>query len=269
MTIARVVRAGLMLSVLFLSACGGGPSAPDRPVPPTPTQRLQGGGVTVEYQAADAAWAPIVHAEGVEGRQRGERFFGVPLRGELVILVLPDRAALTAQWQARWGGFRPECWMIASGDATSVLMLSPRAWAQDSCGHDGADAVHRARVTWHEVAHVHHAQQNQAWATAATQEIGWYVEGLAVHVSGQLEDGGGAFVQARLAAGDGPTRLADVLPRGYDFAGSLVASIDRRHGRAALLALLPEARQERILERLGVTEAQLLDGWRADARDGR
>src|SRR5262245_45677366 len=95
-------RLAISLSLLALAACGGGPSAPSSPAPssaPSPGPELQGNGVLVGYQTADAAWAPIVHADGVAGRENAARFFGATLTGDLRIDVFPDRAALTAHWR--------------------------------------------------------------------------------------------------------------------------------------------------------------------------
>ena len=272
----RVLRALLtVMAVLTIAACGGGASAPT-PVatpfspPAAATQELRGSGVVIAFQPADTAWAPIVHAEGIAGRDNALAFFGSPLRGELQIDVLPDRAALTAHWRRIWGNaaFQSECWMIASGDASGVALLSPGAWARDSCGHDGQDAVRRRRITFHEVVHVHHAQHNPAWGFTAAG-LGWLIEGLAVYASGQLDDEARSNVRAEALAGRGPTRLLEVVPAGYDWAGSLVASIDHRYGRGALLDLLDETHEAAVLQRLATSEAELLAGWRADLLDGR
>lgn len=272
----RVWRAlSAALAALTIAACGGGASAPTpvaTPFSPAPasTQELRANGVVVEFQAVDSAWAPIVHAEGVAGRENAVRFFGSPLAGELRIGVFPDRAALNAHWRRIWGNaaFQSECWMIASGDASGVTLLSPGAWARDSCGHDGQDALRRSRITFHEVVHVHHAQHNPAWGFTATG-LGWLMEGLAVYASGQLDDEARSNVRAEALAGRGPTRLLEVLPAGYNWAGSLVASIDRRYGRGALLDLLDETHEAAVLQRLATSEAELLAGWRTDLLDGR
>jgi hypothetical protein len=272
MSRARALWVGL--AALAVASCGGGPSSPSLPVSPTPlpdtAQQLEGGGVTVRYQPADAAWAPTLHADGVAGREDAARFFGAEVMGSVRVEVLPDRTALTAHWRRIWSspGLQTECWMIAAGDAGGISILSPGAWARDACGHDATNAIHRSRVMSHEVVHVHHARNNPSWVSTS-QGMAWFIEGLAVLASGQLDDERRAFVREQTAAGQGPTRLSDVLPRGYDFAGSLVASIDRRYGRAALGALLGETRQDLLLQRLAVSEAELIAEWRAQVLDGR
>ena len=268
----RVWRALSALAALTIAACGGGASAPTPVATPfspaaASTQELRANGVVVEFQAVDSVWAPIVHAEGVAGRENAVRFFGSPLAGELRIAVFPDRATLTTHWRRLWGS-APECWMIASGDAAGVVLLSPGAWARDSCGHDGQDAVRRSRITFHEVVHVHHAQHNPAWGFTASG-LSWLMEGLAVYASGQLDDGARSIVRAEALAGRGPTALREVVPAGYAFAGSLVAFVDHRYGREALLDLLDETHEAAVLQRLAASEAELLAGWRTDLLDGR
>jgi hypothetical protein len=227
--------------------------------------------VLVAFQPVDAAWAPVVHAEGVTGRSIALAFFGSPIAGELRIDVLPDRASLNEQWRRMFRsppGFQTECWMIAAGNASGIAMLSPGAWTRDSCGHDGQDAVHRSRVTCHEVVHVHHGQHNPSLGLTAGA-MAWLVEGLAVYVSGQLDDAARENVRREVVAGRAPTDLGQVLPAGYDWAGSLVAWIDGRYGRATLLDLLDDTQEAAVLERLATTEPALLAAWQADVAAGR
>jgi hypothetical protein len=260
------------LACLALAACGSGSSGPTPVATATPApaaQELRAADVLVAFQPADSAWAPIVHAEGVAGRENALRFFATPIAGELRIDVFPDRAALTAHWRRIWQqpAFQPECWMIASGDANGIVLLSPGAWTRDSCGHDGQDAVARARITAHEVVHVHHARANPSLGTTAGA-MGWFVEGLAVYASGQLDEGSRAHVRDEIAAGRYPQRLSAVVPTGYSWAGSLVASIDHRYGRATVLDLLDEMQEAALLRSLGTTEADLLAQWRSDVLAG-
>jgi hypothetical protein len=211
---------------------------------------------------ADASWAPVLLGEAVAGRDHVAAFFGEPVGAEITVRILSDRASLDAHWQRIWRdpGFRSECWMIASGDAGGIVLLSPGAWARDSCGHDGADAVERRGVVFHEVVHVHHARRNTGWPSLGG--IGWLVEGLAVHASGQHDAGQRARVRDAVAAGGGPRRLSEVLPAGYEHAGSLVAWIDRTHGRPRVRDLLAETTESGVLLRLGTTEEALVAAWR-------
>jgi hypothetical protein len=268
----RPWRAAVLGIAALAAACGGGgpgPTGPSAPAPADVGEIVRGGPVVVQFQPPDAAWGPIVLADMLAGRDNAVAFFGEPVPGELPVLLFPDRASLTGHWRRRWANpsFQPECWMIASGDAAGIAMLSPGAWGRDACGHDGADETHRRGVGFHEVVHVHHARRNGAWASLGP--ISWFVEGLAVHASGQHDASQRAHVRAVLASGGGPRRLAEVLPAGYEFAGSLVAWIDRRHGRARLLELLDVTTEATLLQRLGSTEQDVLAGWQADVPAGR
>jgi hypothetical protein len=266
--------AALVLAALVPAACGGGSSAPNpvaSTVPsPSAVQELRGAGVVVGFQPPDAVWAPVVHADGLGGRENALRFFGAPIVGELRIEMFPDRASLTAHWRRIFQspGFQSECWMIASGNTGGIALLSPGAWAREACGHDAQDPLHRSRITHHEVVHVHHAQSNPAWGVT-NDGLGWLTEGLAVHASGQLDDESRALVRREVAAGRVPTRLVQVLPAGYNWAGSLVEWIDRRYGRAALVDLLDETQEAAVLRRLDATESGLLEAWQADVAAGR
>jgi hypothetical protein len=269
-------RAGRLAAAAVLAvgsaACGGGggaPSAPSSPAPEDAGQVVQGSAVVVRFQPPDAPWGPIVLAEVVAGRENATAFFGAPIAGEVPVLLFPDRASLTAHWRRIWSNpaYESECWLIASGDSTGIVMLSPGAWTRDSCGHDGADDAHRRGVAFHEVVHVHHARRNASWALLGP--IWWFVEGIAEHASGRHDAAQRAHVREVLASGDGPRRLSEVLPAGYDFAGSLVAWIDRRHGRARLTDLLDVTTEAALLQRLGSTEEQVLAAWRTDVPAGR
>jgi hypothetical protein len=102
------------------------------------------------------------------------------------------------------------------------------------------------------------------------EEIGWFVEGLAVLVSGQLDDGRLARARAAVASGKAPARLQDAWsgPDRYGIAGSLVSYVDRTWGRATLLSLMRCTSNGEILEILGTSEEELLSRWKADLADG-
>ncbi|WP_181394611.1 hypothetical protein, partial [Staphylococcus pseudintermedius] len=81
------------------------------------------------------------------------------------------------------------CWMVASGVADGVRMLSPRAWKTEACEHDAGDARHVEQLLAHELVHVFHGQHNPSPAFLAVTGIVWFVEGLATLASGQLAAG--------------------------------------------------------------------------------
>ncbi len=250
----------LAVLAVVVAGCGGGGGSPVAPEATAPAT----GSVTIV--GADAAWQPILQDEALAGRRNAAAFFARDVLRDFVVQVVPDRAALDTLWRRLFGnpGFSSECWMIAAGNASGVSMLSPGAWATQSCGHDGADAVHRRGVVFHEVVHVHHAQTNAAYQQLAP----WLVEGLAVYASGQHDVVQQAYVRELLRRGDGPSSLAAVSVSGdlYPVGGSLLAFVDARYGRDRLRETEGVSSDAELLTRLGTTEASFLAEWRAFVR---
>src|SRR6516165_2607432 len=77
--------------------------------------------------------------------------------------------------------------MVASGVADRMVILSPRVWKTQAAEHDPADAEHLRDLIAHELVHVYHGQHNPRPDFDGMDDSGWFVEGLAVYVSGQLE----------------------------------------------------------------------------------
>ena len=125
------------------------------------------------------------------GRNRVEAFFGQPLPRDFQVWVFATRAELDAHWRTAWKmpDLETECWMVASGTASELAILSPDAWAKEACEHDPATDAHLNGLLAHELAHVYHAQHNPKPDFDGLDAIAWFAEGLAVYVSGQLEEG--------------------------------------------------------------------------------
>jgi hypothetical protein len=100
-------------------------------------------------------------------------------------------------------------------------------------------------------------------------ELGWFVEGLAVLVSGQLDGPHAGDARAAIDAHWAPERLADAWSGRYRYgvSGSLVRYLDRRYGRATLKRLLSATDQAALLGRLHVSETELLEAWAASVVD--
>lgn len=234
--------------------------------------RPVGGGFTLYPPAGEA----VVSESGVgaiavglmEGRNRIEAFFGQPLPRDFDVRVFATRRALDAHWRAAWKmrDLESECWMVASGTASELAILSPDAWAKEACEHDPADEAHLNGLLAHELTHVYHAQHNPKPDFDGLDAIAWFAEGLAVYASGQLEEGHQATAQEAIARGAAPTALAAAWTGKYRYgvAGSLVRFVDRRVGRAGLFAMLSATTDAEILARLGMSEAELLAAWRAE-----
>lgn len=196
-----------------------------------------------------------------------EAFFGQKFVKKFDVRIHPNRASLDAQWQAylKMPDFKSECWMVASGDANHFDLLAPRNWKTESCEHDWSDQKAVRRLFAHEMMHVFHGQYNASPDFSDVQQLDWFVEGLATYASGQCDRARLAEVQQAVTAGKIPPTL-DQFWTGklrYGLSGSVVMYLDHKYGRQKLLELLPLNNKKNLLERLGISEKELMDGWRA------
>lgn len=256
-----------LLLLLAASCAADTPEAapPERPaVAPDPPPAA----FAIDGAADDAATAEV--AEIIEaGVPRVEAYFELPFREPFTVELLPDRAAFDRSLPPEWGLTSSACWMVATGVADALRALSPSAWERDACEHDARDAEHVRGIFLHELVHVFHGQYNPTGDFTGAEELGWFAEGLAVLVSGQLETGHRASALEAVETGAMPTELARAWsgPHRYGVAGTLVEFIEVRQGRDVLVELLPCTTQAELLEVLDLTEADLLGGWEAFVLD--
>jgi hypothetical protein len=255
----EVMRAPL-LGLLFL-AC----AAPARDIDPieVPGTRSEAARPAYVLTAVDGAVDEALRRDVDRGIERVEAFFGAPFPAPFEVLVLPDRAAFTDSFPPEWGMPETACWMVAAGVADALRILDPAVWDTDACEHDAGDAQHVAGIVAHELAHVFHGQNNPTGDFVGAEEVGWFGEGLAVLVSGQLETGHRASAVEAVRSGDVPARLAQAWsgPHRYGVSGTLVEYIDRELGRLGLFALLAATTEAEILAALGRDEEDLLAEW--------
>jgi len=181
-----------------------------------------------------------------------------------VVEVYPSRDKFTAAFPPEWGMSETACWMVAAGVTDRMIILSPRVWEVEACEHDPNDAQHVQDIVVHELVHVFHGQHNPTGDFTGAEEVGWFVEGLAVHVSGQLGHGHLAEPREAIEQGVAPTRLVDAWSGKYRYgvSGSLVAFMDQTYGREVIRRMLAVTNQAELLALAGVTEGELLDQWR-------
>lgn len=254
-----------MIPILSLLAVAGF-QQPDTALPIHETRH----GIRYEFVAADRSLLPSLQMLVEGGRTNAERFFGGRFRAPLIVRIYPNRRALTAHWAAAWGvpDLHTDCWAVASGVATELALLTPRAWKTDACEHDSADSAATRRLLWHEMIHVYHGQWNPHPTFDRMDDLGWLVEGVATLASGQLAVEHAGDASAAIHAGSAPTRLADAWSGRYRYgvSGSLVAFVDSAWGRPALTRLLADTTQADVLTALHTTEDSLLARWRAWVR---
>jgi hypothetical protein len=242
---------------------------PDPPEAPTTMnwRKLSQKGVTVEYQAQDRTQAERLLPLLLKGRKTVPDFFHRPFPHAFAIRIYPDRDTLTAYWRDAWHipDFQPELWMVASGTANMLTILSPAVWKTQAAEHDPSALLDVERLLTHEMVHVFHGQNNPHPDLDGMDDLGWFVEGLAVYVSGQLQEGHMASAQEAIAKGKEPKHLADAWSGRYRYgvSGSILDYIVTTYGRKILDKMLTGATQQDLLQPLGVTEKELLERWRA------
>ncbi len=228
------------------------------PVPLPPSYALQAGSVQPGER---------VRIEGLlgEGIRRVERFFGVSFSDRFAVEVLPTRSAFNMAQPPEWGLGVTQCWVVATGEARALRLLAPSAWKAEACEHDPEDTSELRRLVAHELVHVFHGQHHPSSPDLSdAEDIGWFVEGLAVLVSGQLDVGRRERAFEALVAHAGPKRLGDAWsgPYRYGVAGTLVEVVLERVDRRQLLPLLAATRSEQLLAAAHLDEAGLLAAWR-------
>jgi hypothetical protein len=200
-----------------------------------------------------------------QGQQKVERFFRQPFQKTCEFEVFADRAAFDEYFRKRWKIPKTEPWMVAAGVADRLVILSPRVWKTQAAEHDPADTEHVRDLIAHELVHVYHGQHNPRPDFDGMDDSGWFVEGLAVYVSGQLERSHRTAARDALKAGQAPARLADAWSRRYRYgvSGSLVEFVDQCYGREVILKLLAVVSNAEALKLLHTTEAEFLAAWKA------
>jgi hypothetical protein len=161
--------------------------------------------LTEQYKEFAALLRPYLQ----QGRKKVEQFFGQPFKKSFEVEVFPDRAAFDEYFRKRWKLPKTAAWMVASGVADRMTILSPRVWKTQAAEHDPTDAGHVRDLIAHELVHVYHGQCNPRPDFDGMDDCGWLVEGLAVYVSGQLERSHRTAARDAIKAGKAPTRFAD------------------------------------------------------------
>lgn len=192
------------------------------------------------------------------------RFFGIGFQKPVDLSLCKDRATFDEHLKRQWGMEKTERWMVGAAGASKAFFLSPDAWAKEADEHNANDAVEVERIVAHELTHSYHAQNNPSKDLDGMDDMAWFAEGLATYVSGQLDK-----ARLKLLPKPGepgfPSSLATIWKgrARYGLAGSLVKYIDGRWGRKGLSRLLIATTNETALKTLGVSENELMDGWKS------
>jgi hypothetical protein len=201
-----------------------------------------------------------------QGANEVSRFFNTGFKNRFDIFVHPNRHSLDSAWQKDWNisEFKSECWMVASGIATKLDIISPKSWDKESCEHSYSQKTNVQRLITHELVHVFHGQLNESPDFSKTEGIDWFVEGLANYASGQCDSVRILEIKKAIHENAIPATL-DSFWTGklrYGLSGSVVLYIDQHYGRSSLIKLLPMTKKSQVLSALGIPEQDLLKEWR-------
>lgn len=226
----------------------------------------QGEFYRLHYQTIDKSQADKIAKWLDQGQSGVTGFFKSDFKKEFDVYIFPERDSLDAQWQKDWNmpEFKSQCWMVASGIAHRLDILSPRVWPTQGCEHDSSNEEATRKLVLHELIHVFHGQYNPSPTFENIDNIDWLVEGIAVYASGQLDIERIARAKSAILEGGGPELLANMWKgeHRYGYSGSLVAYIDQTYGRDVLIQLIGLTTAEEVLTLLDVTEEELLKQWR-------
>jgi hypothetical protein len=194
-----------------------------------------------------------------------EQFFGYTYKNKFAIYVHPDRSSLDSAWQHDWNmpTFKSQCWMVASGIASKLDLISPKAWDKVACDHKYSERKKTQDLINHELVHVLHGQSNESPDFSNVENIDWFVEGLATYASGQCDTARIDEIKKAINEKKVPQSL-DHFWEGnlkYGLSGSVAMYIDHNYGRRKLKELLPFNKKTEILQALNVTESKLLEDW--------
>lgn len=216
------------------------------------------------YTRPDSTLVPAIARYTENGMKEAALFFDKKYHQKLSVYIFPDRSSLTDQWRKDWQqpDFTAQCWMVASGIASRLDMLSPRTWKMEACDHPG-DSTEVRQVILHELVHVLHAQQNPRPDFAGMENVDWLVEGLATYASGQLTNARIQRIKQAIKTGQAPASFAEFWKGSdkYGKAGSFIFYLDQRFGRQKIAELMAFTDSQKILNCLGFSEKQLVDGW--------
>ncbi len=222
---------------------------------------------TLFYHASNLKWKNDYVAIIEKGIKSVETFFNSRYEKKFDLYIHPNRKSIDSQWQKDWKmpDFKSECWMVASGIANKMDLLSPAIWQKEACEHSYSDKKNTGRLITHELFHVFHGQLNASPDFSEIFDADWFVEGLATYASGQCDSDRITELKKALLNNELPKSLNEFWTGKYRYglSGSVVMYIDKFYGRDKLKELLKFNKKEDLLGFLKTNEATLLNGWKS------
>lgn len=223
-------------------------------------------GYSLYYTVADKQNTKEYNKLVENGMKHVKSFFKAPYNKKFDVFVHPNRHSLDSTWQKDWKmpEFKSECWMVASGVATKLDVISPKAWDKEACEHVYSNSEKTQQLITHELVHIFHGQLNASPDFSDVTDIDWFVEGLATYSSGQCDTPRITEIKKAITDNKIPNGLNNFWTGKlkYGLSGSVVMYIDKQYGRTKLIELLKFNRKTEILTSLNTSEADLLKGWK-------
>lgn len=223
-------------------------------------------GYSLYYTTSDKQNIVEYKAYFEAGKKTVEEFFQDSFKNNFSIYIHPSRSSLDSTWQKDWNmpGFKSECWMVASGIAAKLDIISPKLWDELSCEHSYSKTKKTQQLITHELVHVFHGQLNFSPDFSNVEGIDWFIEGLATFASGQCDSARILEVKKAIYENKIPENLENYWTGKikYGLSGSLVMYVDHKYGRKKLFELLAFNKKTDMLLTLGTTEVELLSEWK-------
>jgi hypothetical protein len=221
----------------------------------------------LHYTDSDAGNFMLIKNYLDNGVTTVEKFFSKKYSKVFNVYVFPNRNSIDKQWSKAWNmaGFQSKCWIVASGVGERLDLLTPSVWKTEACDHDPSNRPEAQNLITHELVHVFQGQLNPHLDFSGMDDIEWFVEGLAVFVSGQLtKDRIDRAVKA-IKKGKYPQKLQNASngDNKCGITGLMVSYIAYKYGKEKLYALLPIDYQNGIMNSLNTNENDFINNWRA------
>jgi hypothetical protein len=194
-----------------------------------------------------------------------ENYFKHPFIKTFDLRIFSNKKSLISYWESEWADFNlePACWMVASGTEKVLAILSPEHWESETCEHNFSNESRTKRIIIHELVHVFHDQYNPKQQFVEMEPLTWFVEGVAVQVSGQENDIHRSSACEAVRLGKAPKSLDQAWTGKYRYSisGSLVGYIESIFGRQMIFELLECTDENSLLDRIGLSAQELLEEW--------
>lgn len=223
-------------------------------------------GYTIYYTSKDNKNIKEYKTYFEKGKKLVEDFFQSSYKYDFNIYIHPTRESLDSSWQKDWNmpDFKSQCWMVASGVADKLDIISPKLWDTLACEHIYSDTIKTQNLITHELVHVFHGQHNKSPDFSDASGIDWFIEGLATYASGQCDSIRIVEVQKALLDNKIPETLNKFWTGNlrYGLSGTVVMYLDNKYGRKKLTSLLKYNNIKEALNSLETTESEIMNGWK-------